>query len=236
MKYIRKGGAPHSYARWCTDVKGTAKEDFRELPRREKEALLDSLIREQGALCAYTMRRIQEDTSHVEHVKPQSLCRADLAGSDLNYENLVACFPRGGMKPEYCYGARQKSDWWEDDGAQFVSPLHPSCERRFRFYIDGRIMAVDNDVAAATTIRVLKLDHKSLTDDRRRVVEEFVYGTSGREPLSVAQARKAQALVCNANALGEFIEFCVAIRQALDEHLRLLHRLAERRKFARRRR
>jgi uncharacterized protein (TIGR02646 family) len=234
MKYIRKTGAPHSYTQWCAEVRGTAKENFNELRMAEKTTLLEALIREQGALCAYTMRRIGKGTSHVEHIKPQSLCRADLAGSDLDYGNLVACFPRNGMNPEYCYGARQKDNWWKDDGKDFVSPLHPSCERRFRFNLAGKIEAVDDDVSAVTTIKVLKLDHESLTDDRARVINEFLYGVTGRDPLSAAQATKLQASACNARGLGEFIEFCVAIRHALEDYLCLLQKLTQKRKFARR--
>ena len=31
--------------------------------------------------------------------------------------------------PRHCrYGAQEKDDWWEDEGASFVSPLHPACE------------------------------------------------------------------------------------------------------------
>src|SRR6266851_343526 len=82
MKYIHKARCPHSYSRWCARVAGTSKADYRELPASEKHALLNALIAEQGALCAYTMRRIDLHSAHVEHIKPQSLCRAETAESD----------------------------------------------------------------------------------------------------------------------------------------------------------
>ena len=68
MKHIQKAGAPRGYSQWCATVVGTNKADYRELPATEKQALLAALIIEQGALCAYTMRRIGADSAHVEHI------------------------------------------------------------------------------------------------------------------------------------------------------------------------
>ena len=152
MKHIQKAGAPCGYSQWCATVTGTNKADYRELPATEKQALLAALIIEQGALCAYTMRRIEADSAHVEHIKPESRCRADQPESDLNYGNMVACFPREGMKRAYRYGAQKKDNWWENDGAEFVSPLHPACEHHFRFGLDGKIAAGRRDLAALSSL------------------------------------------------------------------------------------
>ena len=230
MKYIRKGGSPRGYAEWCNEVAGTPQADWREVRSSEKQQVLASMIAEQGRLCAYTMRRIDERSSHVEHVKPRSRCRHDRPGSDLNYRNLVACFPREGS----CrYGARLKDDWWEDDGRQFVSPLHPVCEQVFRFRLDGGIEAVGNRSDAATTIDVLGLDDKSLTEDRKRAIEEFIYGRTKRAPMSSAHARRALDRICDRSHDGSFYEFCVALRAALRAYLEHLATLQQRRRHAR---
>ena len=113
MKHIQKAGAPRGYSQWCVTVAGTTQADYRELPATEKQALLVALIIEQGALCAYTMRRIGADSAHVEHIKPESRCRADQPESDLDYGNMVACFPREGMRRAYRYGAQKKDNWWK---------------------------------------------------------------------------------------------------------------------------
>jgi len=235
MKYIQKGNGPHIYTRWCTDVTGTAKEDYRELPLAEKEALLGALIQEQGELCAYTMRRIADDSSHVEHIKPQVVCRAHGVGEDLRYANLVACFPRNGMKARYRYGAQHKDNWWDNGGALFVSPLHPACEQRFNFDIDGTISPVRDNPAAIVTIEVLSLDHESLTEDRKRVIEEFIFGPTGDAALSAAQAMNAAATICNRFGQGHFAEFCIAIRHALGHYLNILNKRARRNRAIRRR-
>lgn len=89
MKYIRKTGAPHEYLSWRNRVRGTLDEDYRCLRNPEKAGLHCALLREQGWLCAYTMRRIDENTSHIEHIKPEGLCRSDQAGSDLDYVTVT---------------------------------------------------------------------------------------------------------------------------------------------------
>ena len=174
MKHIQKTGCPQSYSQWCAKVAGTSKSDWREVPSILKDQILKTMVADQGGLCAYTMRRIDSSSSHVEHIKPQSRCRADLHGSDLDYTNLVACFPREGMKAKYRYGAQLKGKWWDIDGAEFVSPLQPVCEQVFRFKRNGEIEAINDRTEARTTIAVLGLDHISLTEDRKRVIEEFI--------------------------------------------------------------
>jgi hypothetical protein len=139
------------------------------------------------------------------------------------------------MKGRYRYGAHEKDGWWEDDGNEFVSPLQPNCETRFRFEMDGSIKPVRNHTGAITTIRVLRLDHQSLQDDRKRAIEEFIFGPSGDEPLSIAKTNRAMASICHRNANRYFFEFCVAIRDSLLLHLRNLTKLAERNKYSRKR-
>lgn len=235
MKYIKKGASPRMYSQWCTAVASTDKANWREVPAPEKQAVLAALLAEQGALCAYTMRRIENASAHVEHIKPQHLCRVDRAGSDLDYGNLVACYPREGMRPMERYGAPQKGGWWEKGGADFVSPLRPECESRFHFGLDGRVVAVRNGRAAVTTIQVLALNHESLIEDRKHVIEEVVYGPRGNEPLSRAKADRVRQSICKRQGDHAFYPFCVAIRGALEDHLVRLTKLARRRRAVRKR-
>jgi hypothetical protein len=101
MKYVRKWAAPHGYRKWCRDVRGTTKEDYREIPGGVKAIVLGALVKEQGEICAYTMKRIDTGTSHIEHIEPQTVCRQNEKGSDLDFGNMLACFPREGM-PRAC--------------------------------------------------------------------------------------------------------------------------------------
>ena len=225
MKYIQKTGCPHSYSKWCTEVAEPNNYDWSEVRSVQKNPILEAMIADQGGLCAYTMHRIDNNSSHVEHIKPRSRCRQDLRGSDLDYTNLVACFPRDDVKGQPRYGARLKDCWWENDGAEFVSPLQPTCEQVFRFKLNGEIEAVNNRTEAITTIAVLGLDHRSLTEERKRVIEVFIYGPTGDDPMSYADAQRARNSICNRNGDSLFYVFCVAIRAALEEHMATLTKL-----------
>jgi uncharacterized protein (TIGR02646 family) len=179
------------------------------------------------------MKNLEKDNSHIEHIKPESLCRADNPGSDLDYENLVACFPAAGMPRRYRYGAQEKNDWWEDDGKDFISPLRHVCENRFSFDIKGNIKAVNGFYAAERTIQILGLDHPTLTEDRRGAIEEFIYGEQRDEPLSFSQASRAIEVICQRDVRHRFHEFCTAIRDALVEHVSAICKQARKRRFAR---
>ena len=233
MKRVMKGQQPTLYIAWCSSVRGTQDEDYRCLPAAEKEALLSALVAEQGSLCAYTMRRISPDRSHVEHVKPQSRCRADQQGTDLTYTNIIACFPREGMKSECRYGAQAKDDWWSDDPNEFVSPLDQHCEDRFLYSMDGQVTPKRAHSGAENTIDVLKLNHPSLVEDRKRVIEEFVYGANGSSPLRKQQAEAAKQTICTRTGQGPLAEFCIAIRDGLDEHVKQLDKQARKKAMAR---
>lgn len=235
MKYIEKAASPRIYSGWCRGVAGTDKAHWGEVPTNEKQAVLAGLLEEQGRLCAYTMRRIDNISAHVEHIKPQRQCRAERAEADLDYTNLVACYPRDGMRRPYRFGAQHKADWWDDGGADFVSPLRRGCEERFHFGLDGRVAAVDSGRSAETTIRVLALNHGTLVEDRKRVITEFVYGPEGVKPLSRAQASRLRKEICGRGDDGSFQEYCVAIRGALEDYRASLEGLPRRRRAARRR-
>jgi uncharacterized protein (TIGR02646 family) len=229
MKFVSKGGSPHEYRGWCRSVVGSSKERYDEVPGPIKAIVLDALSKDQGDICAYTMRRIGRTTSHVEHVKPESICVQDRVGSDLDFSNMVACFPRDGMPRKWRYGAQKKANWWVP--ARFVSPLDPSCEKRFHFNLDGEVSAVRVNDAALSTIHVLGLDNETLTEDRRRAIQEFIYGEDGRNPLSKAKASRLRSEVCSKSD-GKYAEFCVAIRDALDDYLKYVEKLARKKKFA----
>ncbi|MDB6095545.1 MAG: hypothetical protein JWM32_3107 [Verrucomicrobia bacterium] len=235
MKYVRKAGEPHEYRLWRQSVSGTTEENFRTgLKNPVKRLLHVALVGEQGALCAYTMKRIDSGRSHIEHIKPESVCRAEGAGLDLEYRNLLACFPLHGMDGKYRYGAQERGNWWEDNGRNFVIPLQPNCEHRFRFDLRGRIHPVGSDAAATATIKHLGLDHPTLAEDRRGVIRELIYGGSGDRPLTAPEVVRYVDTICHPDGDGHFNEFCVAIRDALREYLITLRKLSQRRKFARR--
>lgn len=230
MKHIIKTGPPREYADWCKLVKGKENEDYRNVHSNERTPLKKSLIKEQGSLCAYTLKRIDLETCHVEHLKPESKCRKDEKGSDLYYDNMVACFPKEDLKHRYRYGAKQKDKWWDEE--KFISPLTTRCESLLSFDIKGNIIAVNNNTDAIITIDKLLLNHPTLVEERKRSITEFIYGRDGISLLTKAQAERAISEITKKDKKGNFVEFCVPIRCALLQYIMMLEKQAKRRKYA----
>ena len=179
MRRIVKGAAPECLTEWIR-LQSPAGVNLTYENFRDKPALLRVLIAEQYALCGYTGFRVEPTNSHIEHVKPQTVCGEEMEAAggivgrdlcdDLSYDNMIAALTVNGRKP---FGATAKGGWWNP--AQFVSPLDADCETRFAFDLLGDINPRDpTDGAAAKTIDVLKLKHQTLIDARRGTLEGFL--------------------------------------------------------------
>ena len=117
MKYIRKGPEPVRLRQWRVKQKASPQNLFyKNVPTEELAEVRDSLLEEQGWICAYTMLRLaSREKGHIEHILPQS--RA--AASQTDYFNMVYCFPGEGAKR--CeFGAHKKAGA-EVSSATFLS-------------------------------------------------------------------------------------------------------------------
>lgn len=186
-----------------------------------KKAVHIALLSEQGYLCAYTGIRIDEISSHLEHVKARVYCTAD---EKTDYQNLVACYPIGG---ECEFGAFKK-DKWPDYGNPlevrlFISPLDNQCKSSFDFddngYISSRAVNAGNiseNDPAQTTIIKLGLDHKELNTRRKQAINGAIRPLG--KPLTAEQAQIILAKIEQPKN-GRLREFCFVIEQALGRHL-----------------
>jgi len=187
MKYINKEQEPETLSFWFNnqmDEEGNRLGcDFRkDLPGDVKRDLHDHLLREQGFLCCYTgilIDVIDVNDSHIEHLKPYSLCKRERQCEDVSYRNLLAAYP-GKDRKNVHFGAHAKEDWY--DPVRFVSPLDENCEKQFIFYASGKIAATDpEDIAAKTTIDKLVLNHDQLKDLRKAAIQEVLFNVDLEE-------------------------------------------------------
>lgn len=221
MKRIIKSKPPASLQRWYRRQHGINC-SFKDMPSDVKESVKKSLLTEQGCLCCYTGKRVDANSSHIEHLKPQALSRRDGDHEDVDYNNMLAAYPKGD-KPPCPYGAKKRGDWYSED---FVHPLRPDCERRFIFKLDGEIAPRDeNDFGAAETIRRLRLDHEYLTADRKTAIEELLF----TDEVSEAQAKRLQQQIMKRDSKERFIAFCFVLEQACLEYIRRLEKKRARR-------
>lgn len=217
MRRIVKTHAPQELVTWCEDNKD-GNHCYGDLCGTDAHKVLkDVLIAEQGHICAYTGRVIARSSSHVEHLKPQSQC-ADW--EDVDYKNVVACFPADGGDTSYGYGAPVKAGWWDE--TRFVSPLSDDCERRFRFAWSGHVHpSPDDHQAAYETINVLGLDNEELRKLREsRIKGFFGFGSRTRsKPLSIADANLALENIYQLDGNGRLTEFCFVLKQLLPKYI-----------------
>lgn len=217
MRKIVKTHPPAALTSWCEENKELNHSYSDMLSTEAHQKLKEKLLKEQGGLCAYTGKKIENETSHVEHLKPQAACDE---WEDVEYRNVVACFPANGGDKSHGYGAPIKGGWWEEE--KFISPLADDCERRFKFSWSGHVYpSPNNHVAAIKTIEVLRLDEKSLQELRKSRIRGF-FGYSVRtraKPLSSTDAKIILENIDRCDDNGRLLEFCFVLKQLLPKHI-----------------
>jgi uncharacterized protein (TIGR02646 family) len=209
MRRIVKGQEPEDLRVWKEQNAAVPQNlTYSNMP---KAGVKSQMLVEQGYLCAYTMQRIATpDECHIEHIVPRSQDQL----LQISYSNLVVCMPgnrQPGTRPERgkCpFGAEEK-DQTRVDEKNFVSPLRDDVEHRFHYSADGSVTHIENDGAAESTIRILRLNHERLVELRKAVIEERVLDL---EPgLSALEAEDLSRTIMVADAAGRIPEFCLAI-------------------------
>lgn len=77
MKRIIKGQEPASFIKFKQENEkaGVNLRYDTHLGAEQRVPIKKALLREQGFICAYTLKRISLDSCHIEHLKPEELCR-----------------------------------------------------------------------------------------------------------------------------------------------------------------
>jgi hypothetical protein len=234
MRYIEKiAEPPASIREWLeAQLPVGLNLDYRSF--NDKPRLRAELIAEQFGLCVYTGTPIGERLlgfhddnlvfqAHIEHLKAQSVCRAELEsqgrrpgrdlGEDVDHRNLVAALEvkRNPPARSEVFGAAARGN--EEVP---VKPTTMGCEERFEFDDRGGVHGLDEP--ANVTIRLLRLDHPTLAGWRRGAIAGFFPADLAltREEIEQLVDRLAQP---NGGKLAEF-SFCIR------SYARLLLRLS----------
>lgn len=217
MRRIIKTNAPPEIVTWIADNRDLNHRYKDLLGTEAHRKLKEKLLSEQGGLCAYTGRGINADSSHVEHLKPQTACAE---WEDVEYRNVVACCPADGGDAAQGYGAPLKGGWWVEQ--EFISPLMDECERRFSFSWSGHIHPQPEEhLGARTTIQKLGLENEGLKDLRQAHIRGF-FGLGARtrgRALSVPQAVTALRQIDEVDGNGRLVEFCFVLKQLLPKYI-----------------
>ena len=219
MRHIQKKNEPQSLTEWRAAHRNDLNFGYLLIEASLRREIRQALVAEQGGLCAYTGRRIDEASCHIEHPKPQTHCTN---GEDASFSNMLACMPAPNA-PGLPYGAHKKGAWPDaTEEALFVSPLRPGCEERFSFTLNGEIRASDStDAAAKKTIDQLGLNHALMQQFRKSAIDATL-GMRGRGHASLdlhsARARLNSLRAAEQNR-SPLEPFCFVLKQALQRHI-----------------
>lgn len=169
MKYIQKRTEPQDFTHWKAQASPDWTPTYGALRGKEKATVKTALMVEQGYLCCYCERQIDDQDSHIEHFRPQHLNAVD----PLDFGNMLCSCQKERTAGEPLHCGALKGRWF--DPALLISPLDPNCETRFRFTADGRIEPhAIPDLAAETTIAKLGLALPKLRALRASAIAPFI--------------------------------------------------------------
>lgn len=166
MKYIQKGPEPEELLLWKAQANGDWSPSFKALRGCEKQALYQSLLKEQGAICCYCEQRITQESSHIEHLKPQE--REDV--DDLDFSNMLCSCIKIRIKGAENHCGVRKDNWFDEN--LFVTPIQSNCEQQFRYSFNGQIHSTND--ASEETIHRLGLNCSKLQRLRKAAIDGFV--------------------------------------------------------------
>jgi uncharacterized protein (TIGR02646 family) len=210
MKYIQKGKEPQILSDWKATETPAGNYHYKELRNRERGPVHISLLSEQGYICCYCCKRVEQNNSHIEHLAPQSKTDAELS---LDYKNMLASCGRDTNKPgyrwpEYCGNKK-------GDRAIGVSPLQANCEEFFDYSSTGEILPTANNLAyqkdAQRTIEVLGLNDSDLTKGRIKALQAL-------EGITQEEAELLAQVCQQMNGEGRYQPFCNAVLYFLKNY------------------
>lgn len=219
MKYIEKLAEPYELLQWKSEspyYQGRFLTcSYGTIGGERKRIVKKALLIDQGWLCCYTGQRLDasNDHSHIEHLKPQSICLVERRSEDIDYKNLFAAY--GGETSNNCpYGAKVRGNWYGgDDPNNFVKPNELRCKSAFVFDRKGEIKSAQGrrgNNPAHLTIERLRLNHPELKDLRKAAIDAVLFDPNF--PLEMDDIRLiANGAYSQKNVDGMFPEFCFAV-------------------------
>jgi len=170
MKHIVKNKEPQSLKTYRStpnaSFNGCNKEDIRK-----------SLIEEQGAICAYCMKRIrnkwnlklQKPFTEIEHYKSQDIYNGIDGKPDLrlNYTNMLGVCNGNARNPKHKLHCDKSKDLEKNKPLLPLSidPLNPNCEQLIEFRGNGKAVS-KNPTIHSEINDVLNLNEENLVKNR----------------------------------------------------------------------
>ena len=198
MRHITKTTPPQEFVEYLK----TPDVSFDGLSGVPKEALRQRLLEDQGYICCYCGRRIDNDKhTKIEHIK----CQENHKHLALCFENMLASCDGGEQDRADRVLPKHKihCDAKKANEDIPVSPLDEKIEDYLMFFPDGTVKG-KNDVGKKL-VRILGLDTSYLSIQRRNAIENYKI-----RPVSNWWAEIDRLKAKDSN--GEYEEFCFVLQ------------------------
>jgi len=159
MRFINRKLSPTSFERWKINNPNANWGDFSKT--NEYKTVKEQLVNQQEQMCGYCEIAITPDgkSSHIEHIEDKHNFPQEM----FNYNNFLASC----QYQDSC-GHKKGTKYFNG----FVSPFDTSCQARFTYTRNGKIIPVnENDTDAQNTIDILGLNCKRLIDRRKGIIK-----------------------------------------------------------------
>lgn len=198
MRHIVKTTPPQEFLDYCA----TPGVSFGNLSGASKIALRQRLLEDQGYICCYCGRRIDNNFhTKIEHIKCQENNK-DLA---LCFENMLASCDGGEQDRENRVRPKHKvhCDAKKENEDIPISPLDEHIEEYLMFFDDGTVKG-KGDIGKEL-VRILGLDTNYLTIQRRNAIENY-------KILPISDWRTEIERLKIKGSDGKYEEFCFALQ------------------------
>ena len=176
MVEIKKGQEPRELL-WYRQQRGAS---YEEMDREVKEEIREQLLKEQGHLCAYCMRRIPEKrilpggvkNVTIEHWLPRNPENQEDVGQGLNYRNMFAvCSGNRGCGDK----KNMTCDAHRGNAPIKVNPCDIDTLRDISYTSSGRIQSSDLRINKdINEILNLNCEQISLPENRKRALQTLI--------------------------------------------------------------
>jgi uncharacterized protein (TIGR02646 family) len=162
MKYIVKSKKPKVLLNFKNEYRKKHGRNavYGDITPDVKNNLKSALLEEQHFICCYCMKRINQNNSHIEHIKPQ----VRFPSETLDYSNLLLSCNGISNNKDNC--GHRKDDWY--NAKDFLTPINPDCEKIFTYSITGKMDALKEN--GKITISKLNLNSNLLVRARKEII------------------------------------------------------------------
>ncbi|MBD5357299.1 MAG: TIGR02646 family protein [Bacteroides sp.] len=180
--------------------------------------LRNTLLKDQGYICAYCMRRIPAkdnnttETSRIEHIKPQSTLSREEA---MDFSNMVICCPGAITSTEH---KLTHCDRHKAENPIHFSPLDTNFISTLSYKTDGSIVSsnkkYNNEINSILNLNI------PILKQNRKEVRNTVISMLGKGNWSKAELEKILQRYSSKDADGKLPEYCGVVISYITKKLR----------------